>query len=477
MAVYHTSKNWGGITDDLRSETGVSFDVIKNFDLSDSIAALTPHRNLEADDSGSRDIQAFEYANGTFYGLGVDTSAGTKIEFYTKSPLTTGSWSSATGGQSTGTSTLIGLPKHYKNYIYGVHQTNKVFQYGDITGTPSFTDGHGTLSHSPTFAGDPIIAKDDVLYIPYDNKLASIDGTTFTATVLTLPDNLTIRSLENWGSYLAIGCSGDGITVNSKMFLWNLIDADVTEVVDFGKEQLFHIGSVDGSLIGVSLSTSASVAFSQRIMVRTWSGGDKASVIFNKKLGKSGHSILPYKSVEENIMYFCLAVNSDAEPHTQGVWSVGRKNRNYPFRVNHELKSINDDIETNTNGFFKVGDYFWIAHGTTGEIERTSDTATYTATSLMETEKIIGSDISLKKAAIKMGVIFEQVSGGTVVLKYRVDSDSSWTTAFSASTTSATSAFSEILPDDWNEIQLRTESTGGAVVLDTFIEFEQMERR
>lgn len=480
-------ENWGGITDDSRSETRVSFDVLKHWDLSKSVKGLVPHRALEADDSSTKKVTKFEYANSKFYGFGVDTTNGNKLTVYVKDPFDSGSWSAATGGESTATGgAALGIPKHYKNYIYGVWNTNRVFQYGDITGVPTFTDSFQTLSSSPTVAAEPIIAKDDNLYIPYDNKLMCVDGSTPTDPVLTLPDNLRIRSLENWGDYLAIGCSGNTVGVESKVFLWNLIDADPTTVINFGKEVLYQIANLDGSLIGISLTLNSSINFTQKLVVKEWVGGDNATTKLTKDLGAQGYTVLAPKFVENNQMYFCVDINSNSSTHNQGIWTVGRKNSQYPWRLNQEIKSINDDVETNTQGFFKLGDYFWIAHSNDGSIERTNDSAVYTTTSIAETEIFAGEgdEIAFKKKLTRVGVVHQEYAGGeSIVLKYKKDVDSAYTTLLTSDTSGATAKYvtrtsaDASLPSEWHEIQFRLESTGGGKPLAIVFEYELMERR
>lgn len=483
------SQNWGGITDDPRSNTKVSFDLLQHFDITNSVHVLAPQLSLEADDSGAKLIRKFEYANGTFYGFGTDDPGQTKLQVYSKSPILTGSWATATGGTSTTTGGFTGFPKHYKDYIYGIWSGSSVFQYGDITGTPSFTDAFGSISTTVSSAAEPFIhPSDDILYIPYANKLASVDVTTFTATVLTLPDNLTVVSLEALGEYLAIGCQGDGVSVNSKVFLWDRISADITQSIDFGVEKLYQIGNVDGSLVGISLSLNgATLKSSQFLVAREWFGGDKASVTQSKELeGSPIYTINEKRTIEQNNLYFLLEFGGDTVD-LMGIWSYGRKNKNYPFRFNQEIKAVNDTPAENLQSFFKLGDYWWIAHETDGSIDRTNDNSAYaSATSLARTEIFRGEgevEIGYKKKLTRIGVIYKKFTGSeSIVVKYKTDTDSSFTTIFTASTSGSTSEFatqlsgSNPLPSGWNEIQFELDDTGNAQILALVFEYELMNR-
>ena len=468
----------GGITGEPENNTQVSFDDCQHFDVFTNPFLLTPYRDLEANEDKTFTITDFEYANDTLFGQGRNTG-DTKVKIYEKaSNAIDDDWTAATGSEAASVgATNRGTFKHYKNYIYGVRANTSVYRWGDITGTPTFTEGFGTISSvSGKRVSEGIIAKDDVLYIPHDTDLASVDDSaTFTAVAFDLPDEIT--SLENWGNYLAIATKGDGITTNSRVFLWNLIDADPSEVVDWGREELFLIGRLGDALYGVSLTEGTSLSFDQSLVIKRWAGGQEAEVIFQKNLGGTGYSITKHRHVEDNRISFGLSKNDNSETN-KGIWAIGRKNAKFPVIVNHEIKAINDEAITTIENFFKLGDHYFIAHSTDGSVDRTDNAANFTATSFVETEIFNGGDPTKEKNMKGVTVSYKPLpANGQAVLKVKVNRASSWSTVFTETTNDATETFETRLGasthfNRFKEIQFRIESTGKAEILGLRAEWE-----
>jgi len=136
------------------------------------------------------------------------------------------------------------------------------------------------------------------------------------------------------------------------------------------------------------------------------------------------------------------------------------------------------------NSFIKTGDYFWLSFGTDGSVERTNDTEDYDITSYAETEIIQGENLFAKKRAVRVGVVYKELpTDGVVTLKYKADTESSFTTIFAETTNSSTGQFvsrtssDTALPSDWHELTLRVESDDGAEILGLYMEYEEMEIR
>src|SRR5690606_26090977 len=121
-------------------------------------------------------------------------------------------------------------------------------------------------------------------------------------------------------------------------------------------------------------------------------------------------------------------------------------------------------------------------------VSRTNDNdpASYSATSIAETEIIQGDEeggIGVKKKLNKVGVTHENlIAGQSVTVKYRTDKDDTYTTILTSSGTSdpdqqskyvTRTSSDKSLPSKWNEIQFRIESTGGANVKEFFAEYSR----
>jgi hypothetical protein len=226
----------GGIADGSRSTVANQFQIAKHFDIFSDPNRLIPYRSLEADtNDGSTAtgmkqyaVKDFLYASGSakLYGLGQTGAGLTKIAF--KADATTGNWTLPASSEGNG-AVKNGCLVEYKDYLWGFQGTNQVWKWGTLSGTPSITNSVSTTGVTITSVANGVIASDDNLYLPYNNKIGRVtSGGTYNDAVLTLPSNFKITSLTNYGKYLAIACapisSYNGV---SKVFLWNLTSSDV----------------------------------------------------------------------------------------------------------------------------------------------------------------------------------------------------------------------------------------------------------
>lgn len=97
--------------------------------------------------------------------------------------------------------------KRYGLYIYLFRAELDRYQFVTQTLDTSFqTDQITTSIHS---------IDDDTLYMGYGSNIASYDGSTYNATALDLPTNVSISALAEIGAYLVIG------TDQNKLYLWD----------------------------------------------------------------------------------------------------------------------------------------------------------------------------------------------------------------------------------------------------------------
>jgi len=477
MAKIGQNKFNGGISDDTRQESTNSFIIAKNFDVFSNPQRLTPYRSLEADDTSVKTlfVRDFLYASASakLYGLGQTGAGLTKIVF--KANAISGAWTLPASSEGNG-AVKNGCFVEYKDYIWGFQGTNQVFKWGLLSGTPAITNSVATVGATITSVANGVIAKDDNLYIAYNNIIVRVNaGGTVQDAVLTLPSNYKVTSLCNYQNYLAIACSPKDIyNGQSKVFLWNLTSNDVTEAIDWGEGELRILETVEGYLVGVTdrYLNNTSGAGKGSMILQTWGGGSPQVVkeIFTQAL--VGQSIPQSKALRNNRVFWSAKImtNSAGTEYVEGLWSFGRKSSRYDWAIN--LDVVDDTITTSgIQAFGIAGNYFFVSCNNDGSILKTNDSAVYTTTSVYETliQNFGLFENKKKLESINVGVV-PLTTGQSVTLKMKVDGDTSWTTVGSLSTVGQTSeTFYNIVSTDLNlpsgtEFKFRLESTGGAEV-------------
>lgn len=485
----------GGIVNDPRDTRENVCRMVTNFDILTDAHRLIPYQSTESGDdlASTQKIRNFVVAqlNSTptyaLYGLGDNGSSIPKI--FNKrlttgevNDLDDGDWT--VGSNATGSTATLRyeLFVYYKRtgLIYGAY-TNKIFAY-DPDGGSTFdndvilTDGGSSFNFTNIVQG-LVHSKDDILYIPYDNKIAKNNNRTWTNTALTLPEHLRIRAICEYGNYIAIACEPiTGTTPGfggSIVYLWDR-DATLTtlsESIYWGDERLFVLDEINGSLIGISIATGTT-RFTQRIIFRY------LSVSSGKKFAEfttttTGTDLIAFSRKTNNRLYFLMEITINGSSRN-GVWSVGGVPGD--FNIIHERTPNNDGVFTDLElfGFHFIGDYLFMAYAdnAVNAMKKTTDGTTYSATSIYETTinpKMELSDRFKKKQLKAIRVNYEPLSSGEqVVLKYKVDGGSlitifTETTANVLNTERCQDATSTEFTSG-TEYEFRIESTGGAVI-------------
>jgi len=129
-----------------------------------------------------------------------------------------------------------------------------------------------------------------------------------------------------------------------------------------------------------------------------------------------------------------------------------------------------EEEASSIEGIYRIGNYWFIAHSNDGSINRTANSTSYTHTSAYQSQRFIFGDPSITKKLVGVVVTSApQPSAGQVVVKYRKDEETAWTTIFTSTTDNAifhgslTDANGKTLPQ-FREIQFRIESTGGTEI-------------
>lgn len=479
----------GGMVNDPRDTQEATCRVCTNFDIFTNPRKLTPYRQSEDGNSGASTNQQQNFAvalrTGTtysLYALGVQTAQPARAEILYKDISTGGSndlddagWSTPSNNQSSAGSTSFNLFFYYKlaGLIIGARAGTNLWAFSP-TGS-SWQDSWQTLSYT-NIAQGLVHSKDDISYIPYDNKIATYNhsGTAWNATALTLPSHLYITSICEDGNYLVIAAAPLSGIGSSWVFWWDR-DATLTtisESADCGEGVIKILEKVDGVLLGVSISGGNSTRFKNKVIFKSISS---AGAVEMKTLqDTTTTSILPIvKQKIDNRLYFLMSITLNGAIR-EGVWSFGRSSASQPFSLVHERTPNNATLTTNgvMKGFYILGDYAFVSYVDNGAfvLSKTNDQEAYTTSSAIYESKIFNlGDSSIVKKLIGATVMTEFLpSGASYILKYRVDQNTSWTTIFTNSTQnsisgSAVKDASGANLTEFKEIQFQVLSTGAVI--------------
>lgn len=480
-----------GISDDVRIQENGVFSESKHFDILTNPKRLTPYREQEveydiADTSSNLTefrISNFLYSNSKLWALGQKNSGSALIRILERE-FGSDTWSLS----GTATQTDTGVPNtntfiEYKNNIYGIKPGTanqaRIWRYGDIsTGARAISTtvtNLTTIDSSLTYAAQGIIGKDDNLYIPYENKLVRYNGTTWAEAVLTLPAGEYITSLTNWGNYIAIA-TVPRITYGgvSRVYFWDLVSPDVSEVIDWGEEPLYIIESLFNTLVGISVvSGGSSLVTNPRTTIKTYSGGGVTTI---KELPYYGLGYIKAKKGDK--LYFKLSDGTET-----GLWCVGRKNSEQPISVYFDRR-IGGNVNVSTlNSFYFVSDKLFTSYNSTCTISATKISgASYSTTASYVTQKLTGDDPSKVKAIRVITLTYPALpSAGVITCKYRVNEETAWTTIFSDTTDNSISHEAVNIEstgrpfNDFKEMQIKVESTGGAELTSIKVQYEELD--
>ncbi len=115
------------------------------------------------------------------------------------------------------------------------------------------------------------------------------------------------------------------------------------------------------------------------------------------------------------------------------VWRCGYNETGQFFVTPDRLANNDTALTGNIDGLDITGDVLWVAYNGDGSLKRTNDAASFTTTSILETETFrSGNTEKAKSASIHTEPL---PSGATVILKYRVDHNTAWSTAVGTAST------------------------------------------
>lgn len=441
---------WGGRSLDPRVQELHRHERIEHFDPFVAPRKLVPYRDMEANSTGGNYINCFAYIGSLLYGLGKSTTTDL-VKLYEKAlDNITGDWTASTTATATTTNRNVNCFIPYtatSDFLFGLGSTRYVWAYAP--GTDTFTDqAYDTGVFTNCAQG--IVTRDDILLIPIDNKILKKDGGTTVSDnwtiALTLPALYAITDLEEWGDYVAIAVrplSAGSKSLNSKLFIWDKISEDVTDVIDFGEGELKLIANIEGTMVGIMEIggvTGAAYAINPKVAIKAWVGGQSATTMheMSTPLNTGTDSLAvngPHcKFKDGNKLVFALDTILNGTEET-ALWCVG-KMPGYPFTFDKLIKPNNDTPITSIQGVYKLGQYWFVSCNAVGTVMRTNDQGTnsFTATSKYITQKIDGStenadNASKYKRLTWICAHFEPLKAKTTVtLEVRLDHATSWTT-------------------------------------------------
>lgn len=473
----------GGIAEDTRDPVKGQSALTHHFDLSKR-RRLIPYRDME-DEGGSisaykiKSVELFTDSAGAqnLFGLG-NVSGQNYPQILEKSGnIVTSNFGTSTGGNGTSGTVLAHTLRGYKNQnkLYFLKTSSSTVILGSYDpASNTLAETVGTISDSATTGIYPrphIHPLDDIMYMAAGNTVAKLDGSTFTASAVTVPAHLDIVSITDLGPFLVLICAPVDIGGKSVMFLWgrdtSIVEMD--EAVDLGEGAALVGENIQGRIVTISApATSAGTAvdFVPTIVFREYTGGSPRVVHEIRWEGSGTPTTLlkNLKAKHRDDLYFTLKQYIENKTVNQ-VWRCGY-NREGQFFVAPDRLANNDTALTGTvDGFDIIGDVMWVAYNADGSLKRTDDGANYTATAIWEsptlrsgaTETIVGTSVHTEPLP----------TSGQVVLKYRVNENTSWTTVATYTTDNglrfdATPAM--FSTKDGREWHFRLESTGGAVI-------------
>ena len=462
----------GGISDDIRQNTSNSFALSQHFDIF-SPNKLKPYRG-HVDDGivDTEGIQNFLYYGTTMYGYGNISAAVDRPKIFEKIDPPTGVWTASTTAEASTGLRYTNAFVQYKGYLYGWSGGANLWRYQVSTST--FTSTYQAITFTAVAQGI-VGLKDDVLYLPYNNKIATIDNTTFVAASLTLPTTDVITQVAEYGNYIAIAVKPSSVSPKSKVYLWDRVSSDVTEVIDWGEGTLAVLGNIEGRLVGVSIVGGGSTfSINPKIVIKMYSGGTPEIIktISDTSITVSGNGL-----VNGDKFYFMVS-----STNFNGVFVVGRTSSSYNYAVTIDRSFNNDTAISSPTNIFIIGDYLFVAYGSNGNervVRTVNGTAAtnFLATSIYESQKFRSDgNAQLLKTRVECVAL---PTDGQIVLKYRKDAETSWTTIFTNTTDNSVGhtgnniESSGIALPQFKEIQFRIESTGGAEI--TKLKFKMKE--
>ena len=252
-----------GMSEDVRIQDFASYFFALHFDIFSQDKICRPFRDLEAiqTDISNQRIERIilDGVSGKFYGLGQVSSADTNVRIYVANADAAGlpsSWQAATTADGSTNIRASECFVLYRGFLVGFTD-QQIWCYKLSTNT--FTDSAVALS-TETNRTNGLITSDGLLIMVERNSGAgnSVNihvcngnpdtGGNWSVTAI-VPTDYDVVDLEEWGKYVALLATplNPGM-LTPKIFLWNKVDTDPSEVIDLGEGTGQIVANIDGEL-------------------------------------------------------------------------------------------------------------------------------------------------------------------------------------------------------------------------------------
>ena len=259
--------------------------------------------------------------------------------------------------------------------------------------------------------------------------------------------HLVIKSICEYGNYLAIGCAPLAGVGESVVFLWNRDETTMvlSQSIPWGEGNLTILEEIEGYLIGISyvgiFNATAATNFEQKAVFKYYAGSKPVLIkeLVNETTFDNSPNDTPLvKQKVNNYLYFSMKITLNGVIE-HGIWKVGRT-KSGTFSIVMDRTWDNDTTPVAADevfGFILVGDYMFIAYSDGGvdNVSKTNDTNLHAVTAAYETVILNDGDTSLTKKLQSVTILHEALpANGTVTVKYKKDEETSFTTILTNTT-------------------------------------------
>jgi hypothetical protein len=452
MANIKLTNFYSGQQFDDRLPTSSGYSYSENFKLDDLTKLRATYSKVSDTFDSERTFNLMADDAGVVWRLGNDDGGSNRPNNASIDNYTTG-WENANTELSGAITTIEKTMTFYKGDMY-FQGLNYLMKF-----TPPASAINLTFQATTNVViGRGVVGKDDVLYFPTANSLNSLNVTTWTEDVITVPDDYTIKQIDVFQNLLAIGVDSND-SRESGIFLWDYINADITDFIPVGSGDLFGLANLNGILvIGLRYTDKSG----QIIEMKGYSGGNPVS------LGKIKMDTLsspePFKEFQGKIMF-----SSKIASNKFGIWEFGQVTNGTPYAFN--LFMTDDDWAQDLYDFHQLEDGFLVAYrGASPDNDYKIDKI-YTSTSdaLVETQWFTGDDPTEEQELVSVTVGHSPIpSGATLTISAKVDADASYTTLIADTTedslrTTATFESDGSALDHFLRLKIKVEISGGNV--------------
>ncbi len=480
MTIAIVNKFDGGHAEDLRTRALDQCESCLNFDCFSNPHSLRPYSDMVAEVTASGNtIDTYKMADVVIgasgfgmVGLGQKSASDSKAKFLSKDLSISDGWIQraefSAGVVDKGTLVV------YKTLAYAVGNQH-LLELTDATTITDIGSVGGTSTCKPF-----VHPQDNVLYGASGYKVWSYNGSALTVDTTLIPTNMTVVSITDYGSYLALGCQ-EANTNRVIVYLWgrDMTLNTLQESKDFGIGTLGILENLGDILVVMMTTTSNPTMKYPRLIAKTWAGG-QVNTIKEISIGAlEGWSAIPTKAKSKDRVFFGFE-RSDAiysfGKNKEGLWSLAKDRYIYNSAViGTVLASISIIDDTMWAGFTDASNN-WLFYK--NQFSTNNPATDYTVTSVYKTtinpamglSRYTLVDKHKKKKLNAMSIKYTGLAtSGTIGLSYSVDGSAfvdviSQATVVGEATVEATVEADGTPFKEGREFQFKLKSVGGASI-------------